>query len=105
MPLQCCMTLGKSLHLSALPFIIYKTGVNVAPASRVVGRTENHAAKALSLYPHIVRARDGSYQDIIEELLKFDGRKKQLMKYLSHNRITAHTKLNEVLGGHRKRSS
>ena len=30
---------------------VYKTGMNVAPASRVVGRTVGHAGKALALSP------------------------------------------------------
>lgn len=44
------MTLGESLHLSALPLIIFKVGMNVAPASRVVGRTRNHVGKVLAQY-------------------------------------------------------
>lgn len=51
------MTLAKSLHLSVLLFFIYKMGINMAPDSRVDGKTLNHADKALAQYPHVVRAQ------------------------------------------------
>lgn len=76
MPLQCCMTLGKSLHLSVL-LLIYKMGMNVTPASRVVGRTKS-CKESLSTVPTHSKSSVVAAIWMLLRHFQSDGRKGQL---------------------------
>lgn len=106
MPFKFCMTLGKSFHLSVVPFIIYKMGMNVSPASKAVGRAGNNAGEVLAQY--LAHSESSMASAIWIALKTFQS----LMAGGTANQIIAiqwisatNTKLNKALGGERGRSN